>query len=162
MDSLDLGILGSCRPAADFVSSATATEGQPAMPGERQPSRPIDAYKEIIDQLVTETSYGVREKLVVREGAFSQLSDDRVFNSFVQTLSIDQRRILAQMLHAERTAAIGDVLAVLSWWVLARGVGFTFRGEPMPVDLSGMGLHGDYVGRQDDWEWPKDNDPAAK
>jgi hypothetical protein len=26
----------------------------------------------------------------------------------------------------------------------------------MPVDLSGMGLHGDYIGRRDDWEWPDD------
>jgi hypothetical protein len=127
------------------------------MSDDRQPSRPIEAYKQIIDQLVTETSHGVREKTVVREIAFPDLSDDRVFNPFIKSLSTGQRQMLAQMLHAERVAAIHDALAVLTWWVLAREVGLTFRGEPMPVELSGMGLHGDYIGRLDDWQWPLDD-----
>ena len=55
------------------------------MTGERQPSRPIDAYKEIIDQLVTETSRGVTEKLVVREGELVlETSDGRVLNPFLR------------------------------------------------------------------------------
>jgi len=131
------------------------------MSDDRQPSRPIDAYKQIIDQLVTETSHGVREKAVVRKNAFPDLSDDRVFNPFIKSLSTGQREMLAQMLHAERVAAIHDALAVLTWWVLARGVGLTFRGEPMPVELSGAGLHGDYIGRLDDWQWPKDDTQSA-
>jgi len=131
------------------------------MSDDRQPSRPIEAYKQIIDQLVTETSHGVREKAVVRETAFPDLSDDRVFNPFIKSLSTGQRQMLAQMLHAERVAAIHDALAVLTWWVLARGVGLTFRGEPMPVELSGAGLHGDYIGRLDDWQWPKDDTQPA-
>jgi len=131
------------------------------MSDDRQPSRPIDAYKQIIDQLVTETSHGVREKAVVQETAFPDLSDDRVFNPFIKSLSTGQREMLAQMLHAERVAAIHDALAVLTWWVLARGVGLTFRGEPMPVELSGAGLHGDYIGRLDDWQWPKDDTQSA-
>jgi Family of unknown function (DUF6547) len=97
------------------------------MTGERHPSRPIDAYKEIIDQLVAETSHGVTEKLVVREGGFLETSDDRVFNPFLKALSTEQRQTLAQMLHAERIAAIHDVLAVLTWWMEAREAGFTFR-----------------------------------
>jgi hypothetical protein len=105
------------------------------MSDDRQP-RPIDAYKQIIDQLVSETSQGVREKAVVRETAFPELSDDPVFNPFIKSLSTEQRQMLAQMLHAERVAAIHDVLAVLTWWVLARGVGLTFRGEPMPWSLA--------------------------
>ena len=31
----------------------------------------------------------------------------------------------------------------------------TTKVDPMPVDLSGMGLHGDYVGRSQDWDWPQ-------
>ena len=131
------------------------------MSDDRQPSRAIEAYKQIIDQLVTETSHGVREKTVVREIAFPDLSDDRVFNPFIKSLSTGQRQMLAQMLHAERVAAIHDALAVLTWWVLAREVGLTFRGEPMPVDISGAGLHGDYIGRLDDWQWPMDDSDTA-
>jgi hypothetical protein len=127
------------------------------MPGRKELARPVDAYKAIIDELVSETSHGVSEMLVVQEGIFSRTVGNELLNGFVQSLSTEHRQILARMLYAERTAAIHDVLAVLTWWLHAGEVGLTFRGEPMPVDLSGMGLHGDYVGRQDDWEWPTDN-----
>jgi hypothetical protein len=72
------------------------------MTGERRPSRPIDAYKEIIDQLVTETSHGVTERLVVQEGCFLDTSDRRISNPFLKSLSTEQRQMLAQMLNAER------------------------------------------------------------
>lgn len=121
----------------------------------RQPFRPIDAYKAIIDQLVDETSHSVHERLVVDEGVWLKTPDEEPANAFVQSLTGEQRRILARILHDERTAAIHDVLAVLTWWISTRGVGLTFRGEPMPVELSGQGLHGDYVGRLTDWKWPE-------
>jgi uncharacterized protein DUF6547 len=120
------------------------------------PSRPIDGYKEIIDELVRETSRGVTEKRVVERRTFLETSDAAVYNPFLGSLSANQREMLAQMLHAERVAAIHDVLAVFTWWVETRDVSFTFRGEVMPVDLSGEGLNGDYIGRLANWEWPKD------
>lgn len=124
-------------------------------------SQPVDAYKAIIDQLVTETSHGVAEKLVMAERIFSKSPTEALANSFVQSLSADNRAILARMLHAERTSAIHDVLSVLSWWTQPGGVGLTYRSEPMPTDLSGMGMHGDYVGRCFDWDWSSD-DPTGK
>ena len=130
------------------------------MTAEQRPSRPSDAYKEIIDQLVTETSHGANERLVVREGGFSETSDSRIFNPFLNALSNEQRQMLAQMLHAERISAIHDVLADLTWWVDAGGVGFTFRGEPMSVGIEG-GLHLDYIGRLNGWKWPKDDSPRG-
>jgi hypothetical protein len=30
----------------------------------------------------------------------------------------------------------------------------------MLVDISGMGLHGDFVGRLQGWEWPNNGDPT--
>jgi hypothetical protein len=131
------------------------------MPEELEPTRPIDAYKAIIDQLVSKTSHGVSERLIAEQGIFSKAPAEQSFNAFVQSLSPEQRRMLARMLHTERIGAIHDVLAVLSWWVAVRKVGFSFRGESMPVELSGMGLHGDYIGRLDGWEWPKDGDNGA-
>jgi hypothetical protein len=129
---------------------------------EKKLSRPSDAYKAIIDQLVKETSHGVSERLVSHEGIFSRASTEEEFNSLVRSLAPEQRGVLAKMLHSERTAAIHDALAVLSWWVEAGDLGFTFQGKSMPVDLSGMGLHGDYVGRRDDWEWPNDVSPGTE
>jgi hypothetical protein len=75
-------------------------------------------------------------------------------------LTTEERSLLIQMLTHERAGAIHDVLAAITWWIDCRDVGLTYRGEPMPVQLSGMGLHGDYVGRRDGWEWPGDENKA--
>jgi hypothetical protein len=125
-----------------------------------EPSRPIDAYTAIIDQLVNETRTCGAGFQVTDKGIFSKAPAHRQFNEFIASLSADQRKLLADMLQQERDGAIHDLLAVLSWWIDCRHVGFTFKGQPMPVDLSGMGLHGDYIGRRDGWEWPKDGDAA--
>jgi hypothetical protein len=62
--------------------------------------------------------------------------------------------MLARMLHDVRQSAIFDVPALLTWWISTQDVGLTFRGEPMLTELSGEGLHGDYIGRLAAWEWP--------
>lgn len=119
-------------------------------------SRPTDAYKAIIDQLVNETRLAGPGAHVVTKGIYSKAPSHGRFNQFIASLPPEQRETLARMLQDARDAAIHDVLALLSWWIDTRGLAFTFHGQPMPVDLSGMGLHGDYVGRRDGWDWPKD------
>ena len=119
----------------------------------QEPSQPVDAYKAVIDDIV---------KLV--DGPHKpQDAENRVsraarrtpdFNEFVQSLSADQRAVLAQMLREERVSATHDVLASLSWWLSCGDVGLTWRGQPMPVDLSDMGLHGDFVLRLEEEPWP--------
>jgi Family of unknown function (DUF6547) len=132
------------------------------MPARPQPSRPIDAYKAIIDQLVNETRPGGAGFQVTDKGIFSRVPAHRAFNEFIASLSADQRELVSQMLLQERDGAIHDVLAVLSWWIDCRDLGFRLKGEPMPVDLSGMGLHGDYVGRIGGWKWPRESDSPGK
>jgi hypothetical protein len=125
---------------------------------DRQPSRPIDAYKAIIDQLVRETSHSVHETLIVEQGVWLNAPDAEAANAFVRSLSVEQRRMLARLVHDERTGAIHDALALLTWWISSRRVALTFQGEPMPVELSGEGLNGDYIGRLNGWEWPVTDD----
>ena len=123
-----------------------------------EPTTPIDAYKAIIDQLVDEIrSYGSAAQVAERS-FFSKAPAHARFNEFIQKLAPEHRALLSEMLQEERDGAIHDVLAALSWWITARHVGLTFRGEPMPTELSGMGLHGDYVGRRDGWEWPSNGE----
>lgn len=119
-----------------------------------EPNTPVDAYKAIIDQLVDETRLLGSASHVAKSGIYSNAPDHRGFNEFLAGLSPEHRQSISQMLREERDGAIHDVLAALTWWVVARGVGLTYRGEPMPVELSGEGLHGDYVGRREGWEWP--------
>ncbi len=121
--------------------------------------RPVEIYKRIIDDLVQQSpSLGAR--LVAEQGIYSKAPGLRPLNSLVEKLASEDRALLTQMLTHERSSAIHDVLAALTWWIDCREVGLTYQGKPMPVQLSGMGLHGDYVGRQDNWEWPEDRDEA--
>ena len=52
------------------------------------------------------------------------------FNQLIGSLTPEQRKLLGEMLHEERAGTIHDVLAMLTWWILSQGLGFTFRGEP--------------------------------
>lgn len=123
------------------------------------PKKPVEAYKQIIDHLVEESpSLGAR--LVREVGIYSKAPALRHTNDLVRALTLEQRVVLAEMLTHERVNAIHDVLAALSWWIDCRGVGLTYQGQPMPVQLSGEGLHGDYVGRRDKWDWPSDESTA--
>jgi hypothetical protein len=119
-----------------------------------EPTTPIDAYKAIIDQLVDEVRVFGSAPHVAEQSFFSKAPAHAQFNDFIHKLSQEDRALLSEMLQEERDGAIHDVLAALTWWVTTRKVGLTFHGEPMPVELSGMGLHGDYLGRRDGWEWP--------
>jgi len=120
----------------------------------RDPATPREAYQAIIDQFVDETRNVGSSSHVVKSGIFSKAPAHREFNAFISSLSKEQRELLSRILQEERDDAIHDVLAALSWWIDCRNVGFTFRGEPMPLDVSGMGLHGDYVSRRAGGKWP--------
>lgn len=119
------------------------------------PATPREAYKAIIDQLVNETRTHGSSSNVADRSIFSNAPAHREYNAFIRSLSPEQRALLASMLRDERDGAIHDVLATLTWWMTTRDVELTFRSEPMPIELSGEGLHGDYIGRRDGWEWPK-------
>ena len=128
------------------------------MPVNFDPTSPIEAYKAMIDQLVEQTTPGVNARRLGESGVYSGSAEDAAANDLVTSLSGQQRDVLAEMLRQERVSAIHDVLAAFTWWLLCREVGLTFRGKPMPFQLSEMGLHGDYIGRLDGWEWPSDDE----
>lgn len=123
---------------------------------ETPPMNPVEIYKQIIDQLV-ERSESLGARQVTEEGIYSNAPSLLPLNALVQRLTPEERSLLAQMLTHERFGAIHDVLAALTWWMDCRDVAITYRGQPMPSQLSGMGLHGDYVGRVDGWPWPQDD-----
>ena len=113
-------------------------------------------YRKIIDQLVNETrTNSAYSKRASENQQFPVESEQVEFNDLLTSLTSEQRLLLSKVLLQERSSSIHDVLAVFSWWVECRGFGFSLNDQPMPVGLSGMGMHGDYVGRVDNWAWPE-------
>ena len=116
---------------------------------------PASTYKAIIDELATKTRpCSVNSQRVADNQPFPAESGQSSFNILLSSLTSEQRALLSELLLEERNGGIHDTLAVLSWWIDCREVSLAVSGDPMPVDLSGMGLHGDYVGRSSDWDWP--------
>jgi hypothetical protein len=126
------------------------------MTGRPSQRRAAAAYKALIDGFVEQArEYGHASHVQTKQ-IFSKAPAHRRFNTFVRTLSSEQRALLAEMLREERRGAIHDLLAQMSWWIQCKGLALTLDKTPMPQDLSGMGMHGDFVGRMDDWQWPND------
>jgi hypothetical protein len=124
---------------------------------------PVHVYEEMIDHLVTDTLPSVAAEWVVKQRKFTNAPATRdKFNPFVASLSLKQRKLLAEMLQDERDGGIHDVLAALTWWIECREVGLTVGGKQVfppgeaPIGISGVGMHGDYTARRDGWTWPKD------
>lgn len=99
---------------------------------------PRAVYRDFIDRLVAETSLVTTRRAPER---FASLSTE------VQSSIEEVRR-------EERIAAIHDVLEQLSWLIDMWDVSLVLDGSALPVDESGMGLHGDFIGRLEGWPWP--------
>ena len=119
-----------------------------------RPETALETYKAIIDDLVSETRFHGNGSRLKKSGIYSSASDKEKQNKFVDSLTPEQRGLLAEMLIDEREGAIHDVLAALEWWVTCREVVLTFRGEPLPVEFA-EGMHHDFVGRCGGYDWPK-------
>ncbi|MHC4875461.1 MAG: DUF6547 family protein [Planctomycetota bacterium] len=119
------------------------------------PQSPRKAYQRIIDELVEGTP-GVTAQRITKGDSIPAVDDDdaRDFTTQVESLSQTQREVLARLCDSQRHGGIHDALAVLSWWIDCADVSFHYRNAEMPVDQSGMGLHGDFVGRSQGWQWP--------
>jgi len=147
------------------------------------PETPLAAYKQIIDELVeastsidpsrlSETSWFKIPPEIDSNGLLAvfgaeqseilenQYAEDRKHkidaNALLASFSPKQCAVMARLLTDARRSGIHDVLARLTWWMEVRSVGLTFEGTAMPVDLSGQGLHGDYIGRLSNWAWPSE------
>jgi hypothetical protein len=114
------------------------------------------AYRSLIDAAVEQARGADLSDRIEKKLSYSKAPTHRRFNAFIRSLTADQRRLLADLLREERRGTIHNIFAHWTWWIVCKGLGFTLNKKPMPVDLSGMGLHGDFIGRLTDWEWPDD------
>lgn len=128
---------------------------------EDSPPTPREAYRRFIDECVNQTP-GVTAQRIVEHGHVAPYPQDEFpeqieYNELVASLEPKQREVLARLCNSERQNAMHDVLACLTWWLDCGGISMQFNNEPLPVDESGMGLHGDFVGRSQGWDWPSDD-----
>jgi hypothetical protein len=71
-----------------------------------EPTTPLDVYKAIIDQLVSEVRLSGSAEDVAERLFFSKAPAHSRFNDFIQGLSSEDRTLLSEMLQEERDGAI--------------------------------------------------------
>lgn len=125
------------------------------MPPQDEPNSPLEAYRQIIDQLAGETIHEGPGEIVRQKGIYSAAHAE--YNAFLAQLTDEQRQLVGRMLYECRSGAIHDVLAVLEWWTECRDVQLTFKGETIPL-FHYDGMHMDYVGRELGHPWPGEED----
>lgn len=135
------------------------------MPPKPLPSSARQAYKAAIDALVEDTQRNVCDRSVRGDGVYRNADGYAEANALVESLSPDQRRVLAEILLDQRKSAISSALALADWKLLDDLV-VTYRGVALPLDRATLqcegGPHGDYLARSEGWNWLDDDGPSAE
>ena len=118
---------------------------------------PAQAYMAMIDAMAERSDHAWSSR--VRAGTPVQPGiPESPTNRLVASLDADQRAHLADLLDEAKRSGMHDALVVLNELLDEGDLRLTYQGAPMPVDFSGMGLHGDFIGRadyEDRWAWPE-------
>lgn len=111
----------------------------------------LEFYCQFMDDLVSDLSESIAARRFLA-GVWHREPppDQEKYNRLLNSLTEEQRSILAELFREERTAGIHDLLVYLEERELTiQGAGGSFCGSPF-----GTGMHFDYVARLAGDEWP--------
>ena len=110
-------------------------------------------YKDFIDRLVKLSRKCASETAVKR--GYLPWNDwyAPAVNEILSKLDQREREALGAFVLDAYHAGIHDTLADLEWMRCCKGMTITAEGETLPIGEY-EGMHCDYVGRREDWEWP--------
>ena len=111
----------------------------------------LEYYKEFIDGLVKRKN-GVVSKWI-RENGYPNNEENREYNELLNSLSTDQREVLAKLVQDARIGGIHDTLAYMNEKMDCDGLVLSQNGEEFPFDEF-ESMHYDFVCRCEGDEWP--------
>ena len=110
-------------------------------------------YKDFIDTLVKMSAKCSDEGVIRGQRVRWNDENSAVINGLLEKLDDRERNALADFLLGTYRSAVHDVLAELEWMRCCKDMTITVEGEILPLGAY-EGLHCDYIGRLQDWEWP--------
>jgi len=114
--------------------------------------RGLERYKAFIDGLVARKN-GVEAKRIMGKG-YPQNEDNKAVNQFLNSLTPEQKAVLANMVQEARTGGIHDTLAYLDEMMDRDGLVLSQDGEAYPHDHF-ESMHYDFICRSEGDEWPE-------
>ena len=110
-------------------------------------------YKEFIDKLV-EMSRQCPQERALKKGCIPWMEESApILNGILEKLNQRERDALGDLALDAYHSAIHDTLALLEWMRCCKDMTITADGEILPIG-GYEGMHCDYIGRRDDWQWP--------
>ena len=110
-------------------------------------------YQEFIDELA-EKSKSCVDANNIKKGIVPGIDTEEI-NAVLKKLTEEERNVLAKFVTETYSSGIFDVLDLMEWYACCKDMKITIDGEVLPTDKF-EGFQNDYIGRREDWEWPKE------
>lgn len=107
-------------------------------------SNPIREHQEFIDALI-KVSPSIASRLIDEEGMYSKARSSQHFNQLVSGLTASDKKVLVEMLNAERRSAIFDMLVRLHEFCATRGWTIIKDGVEVPTEPYGYTMFEEYI-----------------
>lgn len=114
--------------------------------------RGLELYKAFIDGLVKRKD-GVLGKWIIGNG-YPNTDDNKEINDLLNSLSAEQKSIVAKMVSEARIGGIHDTLAYMNEMMDCDGLEISQNGEAFPHDKFDS-MHYDFTCRCEGDEWPE-------
>lgn len=108
-------------------------------------------YKELIDGLVSRNN-SIDAKIILNKG-YPRTTENQAYNELLDSLSADQKDVLAKLIQDARTGGIHDTLAYLNEKMDLDHLVLSQDGEILPHDEFAS-LHYDFICHCAAEEWP--------
>jgi hypothetical protein len=113
----------------------------------------LKLYKQFIDDLVK-----IRPSVLkrwVKEKGWPDLPENKKYNDFLSTMSIDQKDIISDMIQQGRDGGIHDTLVYLSEQINIANMKIFKDNIELAVEPYGTELFWDWIARSQGGEWPE-------
>ncbi|WP_315115750.1 DUF6547 family protein [uncultured Clostridium sp.] len=110
-------------------------------------------YKEFIDKLV-DMSKSCTDANNIKNGSYPKVAVYQNMNAILEKLSQEERQVLSDSIQSCYSSAVFDVLSYLEWLSCCRNMQISIDGEILSSSTF-EGFSDDFIGRSNDWEWPK-------
>ena len=115
-------------------------------------SKGLEYYKKFIDELVKQKS-GVDGKRILGKG-YPNTEENQPYNELLQSLTFEQKEVLAKLVQKARLSGIHDTLAYMNEMMDCDGMVLIQNGEVFPYNEF-ESMHYDFICRCEGDEWPK-------
>jgi len=115
-------------------------------------SKAIEEYKQLIDDIVNLKDSAVATW--VQEKGFPDISDNKKKNEILNSLTLEQKQFVAELINDAKSSGIHDVLVYLNEQQLNEDLKIIKNNVELPTEPFGTEMNFDFIARTEEDDWP--------